>query len=472
MSDKASDPRVFDPRVFDFYIEKAVLQNKLVSQEKVDQAKTFQSKKPELSLLDILLKAGLIKAQHAQILKARFEEKNRSEPPSPESAGRSIPKETAVTAPFDDPPAFYETKSDKPSQPVHNADLKEYLNRARKAGASDLHISAGAPILIRKNGRLAPMEQRILPSEETEHLLFGILDRANHKLLKERLFLETCVEVKGQGRYRSCFVKQRCGWDGSFRVIPAKVPTFAELGLPENLHRFTEYRQGLVLVAGPSGAGKSSTVASMIELINRNRSEHVITLEDPIEYVFTPAKAHISQRQIGDNTASFGTALRSALREDPDVILIGELRDLETAALAITAAETGHLVLATLHTTGVEQTIYRLLDFFPPDQQKQVRSTISESIRGIVCQRLIPRKDGKGRVLALEIMFNIAAVSSLIREDRVYQMQNMMKINHTKGMVLMSESIQKLLEKNVIDEMEAHYAFIDEYLFQKAGPGR
>jgi twitching motility protein PilT len=468
MSENTSDPKVFDPRVFDLYVEKSVLQNKLVPPEKLEQAKAFQLKKPEWSLLDILLKAGLIKVQHAQVLKARFDGQNRSA----QAASKPVLQEAQKPGSPDEPPAFYEAESERPAQSAYHSSLKDYLDKARKEGASDLHISAEAPVLMRKNGRLVPLEQRILSPEETEHMLFGILGREMQKLLKDQLFLEACLDVKGQGRYRSSFVKQRCGWDGSFRVIPAKVRTFAELGLPDNLQRLTEYQQGLILVAGPSGAGKSSTVASMIELISRSRSVHVVTLEDPIEYVFTPAKAHISQRQIGDHTTSFGAALKSALREDPDIILIGELRDLETAALAITAAETGHLVFATLHTTGVEQTIYRLLDFFPPDQQKQVRSMISESIRGIICQRLIPRKDGKGRVLALEIMFNIAAVSSLIHEDRVYQMQNMMKINHTKGMVLMSESIQKLLEKNVINEMEAHYAFIDEYLFQKAGPAR
>jgi twitching motility protein PilT len=459
-------------KAFDEYIEKTVIQHKLVPSEKLVQAKAFQSKKPDLSLLDILVRAGLVKPQHAEILKTRYAPKTDPAAVSPEP----VPSAPAQDHPSDEPPAFYEIGEDARVQAAGRSSLKGYLEQARKAGASDLHISAGAPPLIRKNGKLVPQEDRILSPNETETLLFGILERPEKLKLNENLFLETCLSIEGQGRVRSSFIKQSRGWDGAFRIIPSAPLSFPELGLPDILQRMTEYNQGLVLVTGPGGSGKSSTVAAMIELINRSRSEHIITLEDPIEYVFTPAKSHISQRQIGDSTKSFAAGLRAALREDPDILMIGELRDLETAALAITAAETGHLVFATLHTTGAEQTIYRLLDFFPPDQQRQIRSMISESIRGIVCQRLIPRKDGRGRVLALEIMFNIPAVSNLIREDHVYQMQNMMRINHTKGMTMMSESIQKLLEQKTIDEVEAHYAFIDQYLFQnrslQTGPAK
>jgi twitching motility protein PilT len=279
--------------------------------------------------------------------------------------------------------------------------------------------------------------------------------------------MELCLDFPGHGRYRSCYLKQSRGWEGSFRIIDQAIPTFESLGLPKSIQPFTDYTQGLVLVTGPSGSGKSSSLAAMIDLINQKREDHIITLEDPVEFKYTPIKSHISQREVGSHTRSFSNALRAALREDPDVILVGEMRDLETASLAVTAAETGHLVFSTLHTIDAAQTVMRLLDFFPPSQQNQVRSMVSESLRGIVCQRLIPRADNGNRVIALEILMNIPSISSLIRDDKPFQIRNMMRINQAKGMCLMDDSVKKLLEKKIINHEDAHHAMIDSLLFQQ-----
>jgi twitching motility protein PilT len=298
----------------------------------------------------------------------------------------------------------------------------------------------------------------------------SVLDGDQKELLRGQLSLDTCCQVAGLGRYRSCFARQSRGWDGSFRIVDQQVPSFSDLKLPANLQQLTEYNQGLVLIAGPSGCGKTTTMAAMIELINQNRDDHIITMEDPIEYVFQPQKSHISQRQVGAHTSSFSAALRAALREDPDVIMIGELRDRETATLAISAAETGHLVFASLHTTGAAQTVSRILDFFPADQQGQIRSMISESIRGIICQRLIPRLDGNGRALALEVLFNNVAIGNLIREDRMFQLPTMMQINRNKGMCQLEDSLQLLVDEGVISGEEAWFESANKTPFKQFAP--
>ncbi|MBN2104413.1 PilT/PilU family type 4a pilus ATPase [bacterium] len=338
---------------------------------------------------------------------------------------------------------------------------------ARNQDASDLYISVNSPPLIRKHGKMILFDRPPFTPQETEKILFNALKENQREKLKTNLSLELCLEFPDHGRYRSCFLKQRLGWEASFRIISQSVPKFENLGLPEHIKQFADYTQGLVLVTGPGGAGKSSTLAAIIDLINQKRSEHIITLEDPIEFIYDPIKSHISQRQVGSHTKNFSNALRAALREDPDVILVGELRDLETASLAVTAAETGHLVFSTLHTIDAAQTVMRLLDFFPPNQQNQIRAMVSESLRGIICQRLIPRADDQGRVLALEIMINLSSISSLIRDNKVFQIKNMMRINQSKGMQIMDNSIKELLQKKIIETDEAHYAMVDNLLFQQ-----
>jgi twitching motility protein PilT len=348
--------------------------------------------------------------------------------------------------------------------------LHDYLTYARDIGASDLHINVASPPVIRKYGRLAPLPRTPFTAAETEALLFKILTDEQRRRINTELALDFRYILTGQGAYRSCIVKQRMGWDGSFRIVQSRVPSFKELGLPEQLQRLTEFNQGLVLVTGPNGCGKSTTLAAMVELVNQQRDEHIITIEDPVEVNFVPAKSQINQREVGSHTKSFSQALRAALREDPDVIMIGEMRDRETVSLAITAAETGHLVFGTIHTTSAARTIDRILDSFPPDEQAQVRSMISESIRGILCQQLIPRKDGNGRALAMEILLNTQAVSNLIRERKLYQIPSIIQTGRQQGMILLDNSLMDLVTRGVIDGSEAYYAADKKEQFLKWAP--
>ena len=350
--------------------------------------------------------------------------------------------------------------------------LHDYLGYTRESGGSDLHINVASPPFIRKHGRLMPLPRAPFTAAETEALLFEILtDEQRTRIHGDaELALDFRYNIPGQGRYRSCIVKQRTGWDGSFRVVQSRVPSFQELGLPEELQRLTEFNQGLVLVTGPNGCGKSTTLAAMVELVNQHRDEHIITIEDPVEFDFAPARSHINQREVGSHTKGFSQALRAALREDPDVIMIGELRDRETVSLAITAAETGHLVFATIHTTSAARTIDRVLDAFPPDEQPQVRSMISESIRGILCQQLIPRKDGSGRALAMEILLNTPAVSNLIRERKLFQIPSIIQTSRQLGMILLDNSLLDLVNQGAIDGGEAYYAADKKESFLKWAP--
>src|SRR5438132_9110858 len=350
------------------------------------------------------------------------------------------------------------------------AHLHDYLTYARDIGASTLHVNVACPPVIRQYGRLAPPPRTAFTAAETEALLFKILADEQRRSIHTELALDCCYILTGQGAYRSCIVKQRMGWDGSFRIVQSRVPSFKELGLPEQLQRLTEFNEGLVLVTGPNGCGKSTTLAAMVELVNQQRDEHIITIEDPVEVNFVPAKSQINQREVGSHTKSFSQALRAALREDPDVIMIGEMRDRETVSLAITAAETGHLVFGTIHTTSAARTIDRILDSFPPDEQAQVRSMISESIRGILCQQLIPRKDGNGRALAMEILLNTQAVSNLIRERKLFQIPSIIQTGRQQGMILLDNSLMDLVTRGVIDGTEAYYAADKKEQFLKWAP--
>src|SRR5437867_3193694 len=297
--------------------------------------------------------------------------------------------------------------------------VDEYLAVGQRAGASDIHLGVDAPPIWRLHGTLRPIwpEAAKLTSVETAALAEGFLTDAQKIQLNERGDADFAY-ANAFGRFRASVVRQRLGIDLVFRIINTKVRTMDELGLPESLKLLTRYQNGLILVTGPVGSGKSTTLAALVEQVNHERREHIITLEDPIEYIFEPKGCHITQREVHTHTRSFGAALRGALREDPDVIMVGEMRDLETISLAITAAETGHLVLGTLHTGNASRTLDRLLDVFPPDQQEQIRVMVSESLRGILSQQLVPRADGTGRVLALETLTNTPAVANIIREAK------------------------------------------------------
>jgi twitching motility protein PilT len=342
-----------------------------------------------------------------------------------------------------------------PAHPLRHVD--DYLVLGRQAGASDIHLGVNAPPVWRLHGTLQPLwpDALRLTSEDTLALAEGFLSDLHKTQLNERGDADFAY-ANETGRFRTSVVRQRLGVDLVFRIIDSNVRTMDELGLPEHLKALTRFHNGLILVTGSVGSGKSTTLAALVEQVNIERREHIITLEDPIEYVFAPKGCHITQREVHTHTESFGAALRAALREDPDVIMVGEMRDLETISLAITASETGHLVLGTLHTGNASRTLDRLLDVFPEDQQEQIRIMVSESLRGIISQQLIPKIDNSGRVLALETLTNTPAAANVIREARTYMLPGIIQTGKKQGMQLMDDALVDLARRGVISADEAY----------------
>ena len=294
-----------------------------------------------------------------------------------------------------------------------------------------------------------------MTAQQTAALADGFLSDARKAMVAQRGDADFAY-ANSLGRFRTSVVRQRLGTDIVFRVINTRVRTMDDLGLPEHLKMLTRYQNGLILVTGSVGSGKSTTLAALVEQVNVERREHIITLEDPIEYIFEPKGCHITQREVHTHTRSFGAALRGALREDPDVIMVGEMRDLETISLAITASETGHLVLGTLHTGNASRTLDRLLDVFPVDQQEQIRIMVSESLRGIISQQLIPRADGTGRVLALETLTNTPAVANVIREAKTFMLPGIIQTGKKQGMQLMDDALSDLYARGLVSADEAY----------------
>jgi twitching motility protein PilT len=378
---------------------KIALKNRLISEKELEGYLAECRKGAGRSLGELLRERNVLSEKQFRMIELWIEQKAREK-----EAAAALEKVTAV-AEDEEAPASPPARAEARLAPEeHHAGTRpggaplppipDLLARAKEMGASDLHISIGVRPFVRLHGELRFLEE-FAPTdpETTERRIFEILSPEQRERFEARLDLDTCLEISGLGRFRTSVLRQRKGIAGVFRVIRDKVPTLEELGLPEVLRKLTTYHQGIVLITGAAGSGKSSTLAALIEIINQTRKDHVITLEDPIEYVFECKKANITQRQIEQHTQSWANALRAALREDPDVIMVGEMRDLDTMRLAITAAETGHLVLATLHTTNATRTIDRLLDVFPPKEQAQIRAMVSESLRGIVCQQLVPRAE-------------------------------------------------------------------------------
>ena len=333
--------------------------------------------------------------------------------------------------------------------------LDRLLAAAIQRGASDVHVHTGAPTLMRKNGQLSPLTQKVVDRATAEQAIFEILTPEQRERFAETNDLDFAYVVPGIGRFRSSVYRQQRGLDAVFRMIPAEPPTLESLGLPAILAKFTNYHQGLVLCTGPTGCGKTSTLAALVDLINGERADHILTVEDPIEYVHTPKRCSVNQRQVKKHTESFSRALRAALREDPDIIAIGEMRDLETIQLAISAAETGHLVIGTLHTSNAQRTINRLLGVFPPEQQSQIRTMVSESLRAIISQRLVATADGQRRVPALEILVTTPAVSNVIREEKVFQLRSIMQTGKNHGQLLLDDSLKELVSAGTITREEA-----------------
>jgi twitching motility protein PilT len=341
------------------------------------------------------------------------------------------------------------------SLPSH---VDEYLELGKQADASDVHLCVSSPPTCRRYGALLPMWENavLLTADDTEKLVRGFLDEAQMARLESQGDVDFAY-TNATGRYRTSVVRQRLGYDLAFRIISGNLRTLDELGMPPQLKLLTQYHNGLVLVTGPMGSGKTTTLAALVQEINLHRSDHIITLEEPIEYLIPSAGCQVTQREVHTHTKSFAAALRGALREDPDVIMVGEMRDLETIQLAITASETGHLVLGTLHTSNAPRTLDRLLDVFPSDQRDQIRIMVSESLRGIVSQQLIPRADGAGRAVAMEIMLNSPAVANVIREAKTFMLPGIIQTGKKAGMMLMDESVAELYRQGLITAEEALY---------------
>jgi|SRR5579872_1090195 len=329
--------------------------------------------------------------------------------------------------------------------------IDELLEHAVAAGASDLHVTVGSPPVTRVRGHLQRVEGAPpLTAEETQSLLYRILSTEQQKSLEIDRQIDLAYDVPGVARFRVNVYFQRESLGAAFRQIPQDIKSLEELGLPSTLHELTTKPRGLVLVTGPTGSGKSTTLAAIIDEINRTRSDHILTIEDPVEFVHPHKKCIVNQREVGTDATSFGLALRAALRQDPDVILLGEMRDLETIGTALTAAETGHLVFGTLHTQSAPGTIDRIIDVFPAAQQEQVRVQIAGTLQGVVTQTLLPTADGQGRIAALEVLFPDDAVRNLIRQAKVEQIYSVMQTNTGRGMITLEQSLAEFVQRRVI----------------------
>ncbi|MFT4637862.1 MAG: twitching motility protein PilT [Verrucomicrobiales bacterium] len=333
--------------------------------------------------------------------------------------------------------------------------VDSYLKIGQDYEASDIHLPVNSMPHWRRFGTLTPIweEAETLTSEDTERLAMSFLTEREITRLNKTGDVDFAY-ANDLGRFRASVVRQRLGLDMAFRIINTEVRSMDDLNLPETLKPLTRYHNGLVLVTGAVGSGKSTTLAAMVDEVNGSRQDHIITLEDPIEYIFSSRTCHVNQREVHTHTASFAAALRGALREDPDVIMVGEMRDLETIQLAITASETGHLVLGTLHTGNAPRTLDRVLDVFPVDQRDQIRIMVSESLRGIVSQQLVPTMDGTGRVLALEYLVNTPAVANCIREGKTFMLGGIMQTGKSVGMITMDDSLKNLYNKGLISQEE------------------
>ena len=350
-------------------------------------------------------------------------------------------------------------------------DLPALLTFAKEAGASDVHVSAGTPPLLRIRGTMTQVDLPPLSSDDARHVLFDVLNDAQKKAFEERHDIDFAFELPGISRFRANLFLQLRGPGAVFRLIPNRILSLADLGMPPVLKTLAAKEKGLVVVTGPTGSGKSTTLAAMVDHINQERRGHILTIEDPIEFVHPPKNCLVNQREVGPHTDSFLNALRGALREDPDVILVGELRDLETTSLAISAAETGHLVLATLHTNSAAKTIDRIIDIFPSGQQAQVRTMLSESLEGVVAQTLLPSKDGKGRVAALEVLVGVPALRNLIREDKTAQIMSVIQTGAQHGMQSLDQSLRDLVMQGRLAREEAMRKSSNPRLFEGAPSG-
>jgi twitching motility protein PilT len=347
------------------------------------------------------------------------------------------------------------------------AKIDAFFKYMMENNCSDLHLSSGCKPMVRKHGELEEIKYQELTNEILEKLLFEIISDEQREFFLKKKDLDFAYEIPGMARFRANYFYQKRGIAAVFRIIPSKILTAEELGLLPQVLKFANLSRGLVLVTGPTGSGKSTTLAAIIDYINRNRKDHILTIEDPVEFVHESKGCLVNHREVGSMTQSFSAALRAALREDPDVILVGEMRDLETIELAITAAETGHLVFGTLHTNSAPKTVDRIIDAFPAGQQAQIRTMLSESLKGVISQQLLKRSDKPGRVAALEIMVVNSAIANLIREGKIFQIPSIMQTGKADGMQMMDQVILDFLMNKVISPEEAYLKANDKKMFEK-----
>ncbi|MEW6775850.1 MAG: PilT/PilU family type 4a pilus ATPase [Bdellovibrionota bacterium] len=353
------------------------------------------------------------------------------------------------------------------------AKIDSLLKKAVESGASDLHVAVGVPPIIRQFGELKRFKFQDLTAEMTQTLLYEILSPEQRKTFESEWELDFAYELAGLARFRANAFKQRKGIDLCFRVVKLQVPTFEELGIPDIMKTICDNHQGLILITGGAGTGKSTTLAAMVNYINSSRAHHVLTAEDPIEYVHPVLKGAVNQRQLGIHTKSYSNALRAALRENPDVIMVGDLRDLETISLAISASETGHLVIGSMNTSSAHKTIDKVIDSYPANQQNQIRAMLGETLKAVFTQRLLPKPDGTGVVLAYELLLGSLQLANLIKDGKTFQIPNLMQTGKSRGMRLMDDTLLELAEKGAITGETALKNAVNPKLFAKwASPGQ
>lgn len=345
--------------------------------------------------------------------------------------------------------------------------LQQLLEQASSLGASDLHITVGVPPIVRINGELKRLGADPLGTADTQELLENVMNDEQKVLFGKNGEVDFSFSYPSIGRFRASFYRQRGSYAAAIRLVASVVPSAEDLRLPQAICELAEMKRGLVLVTGPTGSGKSTTLAAMVDMINQKRSEHIITLEDPIEYLHRHGKSIVNQREIGLDSISYSNALRASLRQDPDVILIGEMRDMETISTAVTAAETGHLVLSTLHTMGAANTIDRIIDVFPPHHQQQIRIQLSNVLQGVISQQLLPTADGKKRIAAFEILTATPAVRNIIREAKIHQIQSVMQTGQKYGMQTMDSCLAEYCRRGLITRDTGLQYAIDQESMQK-----
>ncbi|MCB0326716.1 MAG: type IV pilus twitching motility protein PilT [Bdellovibrionales bacterium] len=347
--------------------------------------------------------------------------------------------------------------------------LDQYLIRMKDEGASDLHLSTGRPAMLRLKSEVVRISEKALSHDDLCKILFEIMNKSQIEKAKSNWDVDFAYAIEGVARFRSNVFYNHRGIGAVFRIIPADIIPLEKLNLPPIVTTLSELNKGMVLVTGPTGSGKSTTLASMIDHINTNIGGHIITIEDPIEFVHPPKKALITQREVHNHTKNFANALKAACREDPDIILVGEMRDLETIRLALSAAELGVLVFGTLHTNSASKTVDRIIDTFPEEEQNQIRSMLSESLKGVIAQQLLRTKDGKGRCAAIEVLVGGTALASMIRENKTTQIASMIQTRSGEGMISMDKFLMKLIQEDKITKQEARSKAHDKKLFLEPG---